>query len=208
MNHKGPNEDPSSDQRSEWDAAAASFDDEADHGLRDPGVAQAWTELLRAWLPVNRAEVLDAGCGTGSLSLVVAQLGHTVTGIDFSPRMIEHAAAKTAGLTNAPRYHVMDATAPDFPAASFDVIVCRHILWALPEPERVLLHWARLLRPGGRLILIEGNWSTGAGLPSEDLVTALPPSVARLAVIDLSDEPALWGKAVTDERYAVVADLG
>ncbi len=165
MNGNGRGGNAKSEARQYWDAAAASFDDEPDHGLRDPQVLQAWTELLRGWMPEDRADVLDAGCGTGSLSLVLAGLGHAVTGIDFSAAMIERAEAKAVDLANRPQFRLMDAATPDFPHASFDVVVSRHVLWALPEPERVLGRWIHLLRPGGRLILIEGFWSTGSGLP-------------------------------------------
>ena len=71
-----------------WDAAAANFDDEPDHGLRDPAVRDAWRAALAAWLPAVPGQVLDAGCGTGSLSVLLAELDLNVTGIDVSPAMI------------------------------------------------------------------------------------------------------------------------
>jgi len=79
-----------------WDEQAEAFDQEADHGLRDPLVRQAWTELLKAQFPGPGARVLDIGCGTGSLSLVLAGLGLQVRGIDLSPGMLARAQAKAA----------------------------------------------------------------------------------------------------------------
>ncbi|MBK7915430.1 MAG: methyltransferase domain-containing protein [Chloroflexi bacterium] len=73
--------------RQYWDNVAPFFDDEPDHGLRDPIVLDAWTHLLRASLPYTEAAILDIGCGTGSLSAVLAGLGHQVTGIDLSPQV-------------------------------------------------------------------------------------------------------------------------
>lgn len=81
----------------DWDAAAPTFDDEPDHGLRDPGVRQAWADRLRSWLPARPGDVLDIGCGTGSLSLLASEQGHRVTGVDLSPAMVERARAKLAG---------------------------------------------------------------------------------------------------------------
>ncbi|GAA2508411.1 hypothetical protein GCM10023100_61460 [Actinocorallia cavernae] len=49
----------------DWDARAAGFDDEPDHGLRDPAVRAARAARLRSWLPGHLADVLDLGCGTG-----------------------------------------------------------------------------------------------------------------------------------------------
>ena len=57
------------------------------------------------------------------------------------------------------------------------------------------------------MILIEGFWHTGSGLHAQQIVDALPASMTNIAVHDLSAQPELWGKAVTDERYAVLADL-
>jgi hypothetical protein len=53
--------DTTTTERVDWDAAAAAFDDEPDHGLRDPGVRAAWADRLRAWLPGPPADVLDSG---------------------------------------------------------------------------------------------------------------------------------------------------
>ncbi|PPK63132.1 hypothetical protein V5P93_004067 [Actinokineospora auranticolor] len=63
--------------RAFWDQHAATFDDEADHGLRDPVVRAAWAELLLPLIPTGSA-VADLGCGTGSLSVLLAEAGHRV----------------------------------------------------------------------------------------------------------------------------------
>ncbi|MGX1157864.1 SAM-dependent methyltransferase [Streptomyces albogriseolus] len=81
----------------DWDARAAAFDEEPDHGLRDPRVRAAWAARLKDWLPGRPGDVLDLGCGTGSLSLLAAEQGHRVTGVDRSPAMVELARQKLAG---------------------------------------------------------------------------------------------------------------
>ena len=98
---------------------------------------------------------------------------------------------------------VGDAAAPPVPAGAFDVVLARHVLWALPDPETALRHWVSLLRPGGRLVLVEGVWGN-AGLPHERVVAALTPLVERVRHIPLSGDHALWGREVDDERYAVL----
>lgn len=189
----------------QWDTAAPQFDNEADHGLRDPVVRAAWQELLLAWLPPNPVRVLDIGCGTGSLSVLAAEAGHTVTGVDFSPAMIALAREKASVQGLSIDFHVADAKNLVFPGQAFDVILCRHLLWALSDPAAVLQRWQSLLSPEGQMILIEGFWSTGAGLPASSLTAMIPTAFTSITVHDLSPSSALWGKTVSDERYAILA---
>lgn len=76
-----------------WDAEAEHFDDEPDHGLTTASIRDAWADLLRTYIPENRS-VLDLGCGTGSLSVLLAEYGHAVTGVDLSPRMLSRHGAR------------------------------------------------------------------------------------------------------------------
>ncbi|WP_409472989.1 class I SAM-dependent methyltransferase [Streptomyces sp. HC307] len=188
----------------DWDASAATFDDEPDHGLRDPDVRDAWATRLRSWLPGSACDVLDLGCGTGSLSLLAAEQGHRVTGVDLSPAMVDRARAKLAGRDAA--FLVGDAAAPPVGAQRFDVVLVRHVLWTLSDPGRVLRHWRGLVRPGGRLVLVEGVWGSisPVGIPAERLRVLLAPLGGRVRVEPLSEDAGLWGRRVDDERYAVV----
>ena len=191
--------------RRTWDLAAATFDQEPDHGLRSPLVRAAWTALLSRWLPDRDVAILDTGCGTGSLSVVMAGQGHRVTGIDLSPAMIAQARAKALAAGLSIDFHVMDAADPRFSPRTFDAIVCRHLLWMFPKPAQVLARWAALLKPAGRLVLVEGYWNTGGGLHAAEIVAALPAAFGAVSVEILSNQPDLWGKDVTDERYAIIA---
>lgn len=185
-----------------WDEAADTFDEEPDHGLLDPSVRAAWDERLAGWLPDRAGELLDLGCGTGSLSLLAAGRGHRITGVDLSPRMVERARAKLAG-TGAEML-TGDAARPPVEGRTFDVILARHVVWALPDHEAALRHWWSLLRPGGRLILVEGVWGN-AGIPAEQLMGALGELKAETRCERLSGDARLWGREVDDERYVVVA---
>ncbi|MCX4232550.1 class I SAM-dependent methyltransferase [Streptomyces sp. NPDC020707] len=189
----------------DWDVAADTFDDEPDHGLRDPAVRETWAARLRGWLPRGPSDVLDLGCGTGSLSLLASEARHRVTGVDLSPRMVGLARAKLAGRDAA--FLVGDAAAPPVGEQRFDVVLVRHVLWTLPEPGRALRHWRGLLRPGGRLVLVEGVWGTVSpvGMSADRLTALLAPLAEDVRVERLSDDSSLWGREVTDERYAVIA---
>jgi SAM-dependent methyltransferase len=73
-------------------------------------------------------------------------------------------------------------------------VLCRHLVWTLPDPWSALREWVSRLRPGGRLVLIEGRWRA----PGRDA----PPYVP-------GGEALPWGGGVgADERYALIADVG
>ena len=187
-----------------WDNQAGTFDDSADHGLRDPRVRDAWRRLLLAHLPAAPAAVADIGCGTGSLSILLAAEGYAVTGLDFAPAMIRAARAKARTAGVSARFELSGASSPTLPPASFDVVLARHVLWAMPDVDQALAAWVRLLLPGGTLVLIEGRWYTGAGLTTAEAGRAVLRHRADATITALED-PALWGGPVTDERYLLVS---
>ena len=187
-----------------WDKQAASFDDEPDHGLRDDRVRAAWSRRLAAWLPEHPSTVVDLGCGTGSLSVLVAEAGHDVIGVDLSLAMVERAQLKALPLDLPVRFVVGDAANPDLAHGTFDAALERHVVWALPNPDEALRRWTALLKPDGRLIAIEGRWGSG-GITATDLIATLAPLFSHIEHHPLSTDADLWGKTVDDERYAVVA---
>ena len=133
-----------------WDSEAATFDDEPDHGLRDPATRAAWLELLTAHLPAPPARIADLGCGTGTLSVLLADAGYAVDGVDFSPEMVTRARDKAAGRDGV-TFTVADAGAPPLEAAAYDAVLCRHVLWVSPTSpgDRALDQPSRSARPAG-----------------------------------------------------------
>lgn len=186
-----------------WDAQAASFDDEPDHGLRDPTIRAAWRELLLSHLPPAPARVADLGFATGTLSVLLADEGYAVDGVDFSPAMVERARIKAADRENV-SFLLGDAADPPLPVGEYDIVLCRHVLWALPDPAAVLARWVELLTPTGRLLLIEGSWHTGVGLTPEQTVE-LVRGTGRDAFLHPLDDPVLWGGDTSDVRYLVLS---
>ena len=186
-----------------WDEQAATFDDEPDHGLRDPAVRQAWAGLLLPLLPAPR-HVTDLGCGTGTLAVLLAQAGHDVRGVDLSDAMVAAARDKAAAAGVTAEFRQGDAAEPPYADGSTDVVLARHVLWAMPDPSAALRRWTRLLRPGGMLILVEGRWHTGAGIGAGECALLVREHRAE-AVVRLLPEPVYWGKEIDDERYLLVS---
>jgi ubiquinone/menaquinone biosynthesis C-methylase UbiE len=192
--------------REYWDAQAADFDREADHGLLDPAVRRAWAELLLPLIPLPASDVADLGCGTGSLSMLLVEAGHRVRGLDLSARMVEAARAKAAAapVPAAAEFLQGDASDPPYPPASCDVVLARHLLWALPDPDAALGRWVRLLRGPGTMVLVEGLWGTGAGIPPAECRELVLRHRLHADVVPLTD-PALWGKEISDDRYLILS---
>ncbi len=154
-------------------------------------------------LPEHQQAVADLGCGTGTRTILLAEAGHHVHGVDFSPQMLDIARKKATNVAPAPRFTEGDVAAPALPAGSFDDVLSRHVLWGMPDPQAALHSWARLLRAGGQLLLIEGNWSTGAGLTATQTLSLLRQLGGDTELHNLHD-PALWGRRITDERYLTI----
>src|SRR5215469_1345874 len=133
------------DIRRFWDDDAATYDRSPGHRPRSAAVQAAWTAALEHLLPPAPARVLDCGAGTGFLSLIAARLGHEVTALDLSSRMLaelEEAAARE-------KLAVAVVVAPaDEPPPGFDAVMERHLLWTLPDPSGALRAW-RAAAPAG-----------------------------------------------------------
>lgn len=145
-----------------WGRRAPQFDDGFGHSIRTEAERAAWDRIFDLVLPRRGAlGALDAGCGTGFLSFELTARGHRVTGIDFAPAMLAEARRKAAERRVAIHFEEGDAEHLRFASASFDLVISRHVLWTLPHPEAAIDEWIRVLGPGGRLAVIDGQFDPG-----------------------------------------------
>jgi ubiquinone/menaquinone biosynthesis C-methylase UbiE len=145
-----------------WGKRAAHFDEDFGHSIRTEAERAAWDRILDLALPRRgKIDTLDAGCGTGFLSFELGGRGHRVTGIDFAPAMLAEARRKAAERGVSICFEEGDAEQLPFASGSFDLVVSRHVLWTLPHPEAAIDEWIRVLRPGGRLAVIDGQFDPG-----------------------------------------------
>jgi phosphatidylethanolamine/phosphatidyl-N-methylethanolamine N-methyltransferase len=99
--------------------------------------------------------ILEVGVGTG-LSLPDYSRSNRITGIDIAEPMLRKAQerVRALGLTNIDALSVMDATKLAFPDESFDVVVAQFVITAVPDPDGTLDEFARVVRPGGEIVLV------------------------------------------------------
>lgn len=99
-------------------------------------------------------DILEVGVGTG-LSLAAYGAGSRVVGIDISETMLDRARRRVDAqrLGHVKRLAVMDAETLRFADASFDVVVAQYVVTAVPNPERALDEFVRVLRPGGEIVI-------------------------------------------------------
>jgi 2-polyprenyl-3-methyl-5-hydroxy-6-metoxy-1,4-benzoquinol methylase len=118
------------------------------------------------WLNLSSGKtLLDVACGSGGPVLrIAANTGCSVAGVDVHEQAIATAnsLAGARGLKARAQFQAVDATAQlPFPDASFDAITCIDAINHLPDRPRVLADWARLLKPGGRLLFTDPITVTG-----------------------------------------------
>ncbi|MBW8706595.1 Malonyl-[acyl-carrier protein] O-methyltransferase [Streptomyces sp. MBT84] len=119
---------------------------------------------FEVFAPAEGERLLDAGCGVGE---VARQLGERVGGrgsvaaIDLSEHVI--AAARSRNDGRPVDYAVGDITALDFPDDHFDGVRCERVLQHVQDPDIALKELARVTRPGGRVCVIDTDWSSSVG---------------------------------------------
>lgn len=147
--------------REYWDSQAGSYDDQFDHDIGSPDERAAWERIFNM-VTGNRTDlrILDIGTGTGFLAVELARRGHHVTGIDLSPEMLGIAQSKAADEGLSLDFEPGDAEQPAFPARSFDLVISRHLFWAMTDQAATLSAWHRILRADGCLAILDGDWCT------------------------------------------------
>ncbi|WP_305064532.1 class I SAM-dependent methyltransferase [Methanococcoides sp.] len=125
------------------------------HSRREKKV---WQEIFTGVFGKEKLKILDVGTGPGISAILLIELGHDVTGMDLSEVMLKNARE------NATRFDLPvdliqgDAEKLPFEDGSFDAIFNRHVLWTLQNPEMAIAEWRRVLKSGGKIVIIDGNW--------------------------------------------------
>jgi 2-polyprenyl-3-methyl-5-hydroxy-6-metoxy-1,4-benzoquinol methylase len=109
--------------------------------------------------------ILDVGCGDGLLALELVRQGAEVEGVDASPAMLSAAGARARQQGVAVGFHQAEASALPFDAGRFDAVVAVTVLCFVPEAAAAMREMARVLKPGGLLVIGElGRYSSWAAV--------------------------------------------
>lgn len=109
----------------------------------------------------GRAHIADIGCGSGEITRRLAGLypEARLVGVDILDRPLAHARAQNAALSDRVSFEQGDAFQLRFAAGEFDLVVCRHVTQAVPEPELVLAELWRVCKPGGWLHVLSEDFT-------------------------------------------------
>lgn len=147
------------DIRDYWSLRAQTYDASPGHGIARHAEIEAWSQLIRRHLGDGKdRKALDLACGTGVMTMLMHRLGFDVTGLDFTEPMMARARRKAGEANVSIRFLTRDAEETMEPDDSYDVIITRHLVWTLTDPDKAFADWMRILKPGGRLLIIDGDF--------------------------------------------------
>ena len=125
--------------------------------------AERWPVWLFSRLGLASGErLLELGCGTGVLwreNAARIPAGASLTLADLSNGMLDTARARLAGLSPQPHFARADAQSLPFPDGRVDLVMANHMLYHVPDRGRALAELARVLAPGGRLVVATNAWT-------------------------------------------------
>lgn len=142
-----------------WNNTSRDYDQSPGHGISKEEKI-VWKDFLTTAIGYEKQKILDVGTGTGAMALILAEMGHSVTGIDLSDGMLNMAREKAKDTNLMVEFEIGDAEKLIFSDNVFDMVINRHLLWTLPNPEKAIKEWYRVLKPEGHVAIIDGNFKS------------------------------------------------
>ncbi len=141
-----------------WDDSSRSYDMFVRKGFSNNKERRSWQKLFTDVLGKDSLNILDTGCGPGIVSMQLADMGHNMTSIDFSDKMLDTARKNASDNHLDIKFILADAQDLPFDDGLFDAIVSDYMLWTVPDPKKVMEEWFRVLKPGSTLAYVDGDW--------------------------------------------------
>jgi ubiquinone/menaquinone biosynthesis C-methylase UbiE len=161
-----------------------------------------WDAIIQSFarfvaLPPN-SRVLDVGCGPGSLARHLARDGHTVTGIDADPLMIDRAqylATEVSGVA----FEVGDVRNLRFEDATFDAALATNVIFLLPDPLAGLRQMTRTVKPGGLIAMLNPSSKMSVAVAEAQADEHKLEGMARVSLVN-------WARAAEANRRLSVEE--
>jgi ubiquinone/menaquinone biosynthesis C-methylase UbiE len=142
-----------------WSMRAETFDLSPGHEIFSDEELSAWRRLIVRHLGAGDGRrALDLASGTGVISHVMDGLGFEVTGLDWAEPMLEKARLKAKTRQRPIQFRMADVENTMEPDNAYDVIITRHLVWTLVDPAAAFAEWLRVLKPGGRILIVDGDF--------------------------------------------------
>jgi ubiquinone/menaquinone biosynthesis C-methylase UbiE len=142
--------------RKYWNWRSKSYGYDADKSIQ---IENRWETVLKEIVSDAPGRMaLDIGTGRGQFAFYLDRLGFNVTGIDLSEDMISHARRNVLAHNRKIFFKTGDAEQLEFEDNTFDVVVSRNLLWTLPNPDKAINEWRRVLRQDGTIVVSDGFW--------------------------------------------------
>ncbi len=103
-------------------------------------------------------KILDLGCGPGFFSIILSELGYSVTAVDYTFSMLEEAKKNAGENAKEIMFIHMNVEDLDFLDETFDVVISRNVSWNLKHPKTAYSEWVRVLKNGGLFLNFDANW--------------------------------------------------
>lgn len=141
-----------------WDTRSADFSRVRRLEIEGADFA-AWNEIIKKHLPAGKnLKVLDVGTGAGFFAVLFSKLGHKVTGVDMSSKMLQEAEKNIAAFDCRADFFKMNAQELSFDAETFDVVISRNLTWTLPDAMQAYKEWYKVLKRGGVLMNFDSDY--------------------------------------------------
>lgn len=141
-----------------WDTRSADFSRVRRMEIEGADFA-AWNEIIKKHLPAGKnLKVLDVGTGAGFFAVLFSKLGHKVTGVDMSSKMLQEAEKNIAAFDCRADFFKMNAQELFFDAETFDVVISRNLTWTLPDAMQAYKEWYKVLKRGGVLMNFDSDY--------------------------------------------------
>lgn len=169
-----------------------------------------WDAILKSFarfadVPPN-SRVLDVGCGPGALARYLVREGHTVTGIDADPLMIER--AQYLSVESKAQFEVGDVTRLRFADSSFDVALATNVLFLTHDPIVGLREMVRVIRKGGVVAMLNPSPKMSVAAATAQADESQLEGVARVSIINWAKNAEANHRIGIEQAKEMFAEVG